>query len=272
MGNEIIYHEIGLDPMYKTWHNQDKNMIIYMHSEGGNIVFKERIFPIKKGALCFIGSEKFHYTMPDEPRTYDRTKVFISPENHLKIISVISDKDSDKSFYSLFSSGSFVYALIPEEEQAEIEDMIEKVMQQKNDEKYFSAKITAFYVNLLILLDKYRQKHPSVIASGFAYDTINYVNQHISEDINVDDICKYLHISKYYFCRKFKKLTGMTIMQYILKTRITLSKDLLLKNIPIGQIAAECGFSSESYFSRAFKTDTGKTPSQYRKENKTFMQ
>ena len=267
MDNEIIFHEIGIDPMYKTWHVQNVNMIMYTYSGDGSIVFKDKIYPICGGALCFVGSEKFHYTVPDKPEGYDRSKIFITPENHFKILSVISGDDENKSFYRIFNSDSVVYAVIPPEKREEIEKLLKVVKDYEENKRYFSLKLANCYLNLLMYLDMYRCEEVNTRLSGFAYETINYINQHIEEDITIDDICSNFHISKYYFCRKFKKLTGQTVMEYILKTRISIAKNLLVKNIPIGEISEECGFSSVSYFSRAFKKDTGLTPTQYRREH-----
>ena len=89
--------------------------------------------------------------------------------------------------------------------------------------------------------------------------------QNIFKEITIDEICNHLHISKYYFCRQFKKSTGMTVMNYVLKTRITLAKDMLLNHdLSITDVSMRCGFSSVSYFCRVFKEDTGVTPLKFK--------
>ena len=87
-------------------------------------------------------------------------------------------------------------------------------------------------------------------------------------DICIDDICAAINSSKYHFCRQFKKHTGLTVMEYILKTRIILAKTELIKtNLSITEISERLGFSSVSYFCRAFKAESGLTPLQYRKSH-----
>ena len=50
----------------------------------------------------------------------------------------------------------------------------------------------------------------------------------------------------------------MTVMEYILKTRIVLAKGLLIsEKIPVSEVSSRCGFSSVSYFCRVFKEETG---------------
>ena len=102
---------------------------------------------------------------------------------------------------------------------------------------------------------------------GSMYKAIEYINSNIKENLTVDGICEYTHMSKYHFCRSFKKATGLTVMNYILNTRITLAKNLLAnENISVGEISSLCGFSNISVFCRAFKDNTSMTPLQYRKK------
>ncbi len=54
-----------------------------------------------------------------------------------------------------------------------------------------------------------------------------YINNNYSKAISLEDICKEIHISKYHFCRKFKQVMGITVMEYILKTRVAAAKIFL---------------------------------------------
>ncbi len=263
--NQFFYHHIGRDSMYKIWHQSGDNYLIYMYSDGGNIVFEDKIYPIKKGALCFIGGKKMHYTMPSAPEVYDRSKLSVTEEEQLLILSLFSDKND---FCGLFSKDRAVYALIPEKVQPEVERLIDEINNYKNDKKHFETKLICNYINLLIYIDKYTNDERPV-QSGFAYNTLEYINSHISENITIDDICRHIHMSKYHFCRKFKSTTGVSVMEYILKTRIAKSRTMLTeKDMSITNAAVKCGFASVSYFCRVFKEQTGKTPLEYKKTEK----
>lgn len=263
--NLFFYHHIGRDSMYKIWHCSEGNFLIYMHSDGGNIVFEDKIYPIKKGSLCFIGKKKMHYTMPSVPEVYDRSKLSVTSDEHLLILSLFSDKNG---FCGLFAEDRAVYAQIPEKIQPEVEKLIDEINDYRNDEKHFETKLICNYINLLIYIDKYTNDERPV-QSGFAYNTLEFINSHISENISIDDICRYVHMSKYHFCRKFKSTTGVSVMEYLLKTRIAKSKNLLYdKSLSVTDVAVKCGFSSVSYYCRVFKEQTGKTPLEYRKTEK----
>lgn len=261
MNGKVIYHECGKDPMYKTWHADENVMIIYMHSRGGSIVCSEKAYPIEEGVLCFVGAGKHHYTMPDEPDKYLRSKVFISAKQLDRILDVVSQD----RFWGKFTNHTVVYARVKKEEQAEVDAIYREMSTYANHPVYGELVTASGFMKLLVCLDKYSlESTPGV--SGFMSKAVEYINNNIFTDIDIDKICSYINVSKYYFCRQFKQHTGMTVMEYILKTRIILAKNMLSDvNISITQVSERCGFSSISYFCRVFKEDTGMTPLKYRK-------
>ena len=263
MKEKIYYREIGRDKMYKTWHTSSDNMVIYMNSDGGSIVFNNKIYPITNGTLCFIGAEKYHYTMPEIPDKYCRSKIFISPGDSLRIFSALPESHL---LMKTFSSENAVCAVLPEELREEADALFKSVNSLKNNEKYLFAQLCSCYIRLLIMLDLYTCE-PPVTHPDFAFKAIEYINNNISYSLSIDEICRHLHISKYHFCRKFKSALGLTPMEYILKTRLMHAKSMLAdESTSISDISDKCGFSSVSYFCRAFKEAENKTPLQFRKE------
>ena len=263
MDEKITFRQKGIDSFYKIWHTTDRNMIIYVHSGKGSIVCNEKSYPIENGVLCFVGSRKYHYTMPDVTEIYERSKIFLSHENFSKMLSLLPEKFY---FSKTFTTEALVYAKIAEHERAHVEKIFEETAYFADDEKYADALLLSSYLKLLIYLDKNRIESISQ-TEGFMYRAIEYINANITENIGIDGICAAVHVSKYHFCREFKKTTGLTVMDYILKTRIVLAKNELSKrDFSVGEISERCGFSSISYFCRVFKNDTGKTPLEFRKE------
>ncbi|MBR5613957.1 MAG: helix-turn-helix transcriptional regulator [Clostridia bacterium] len=263
MSDIIMNHDKGKDPMYKTWHASRRHMFIYMYSDGGSIVCNEKIYPINKGALCFIGASKYHYTMPENPDLYDRSKLFILPEKFNKVFDVFSYHTD----LHRFSEGGFVYSVIDESERAEVDKVFREVEKYQDDDRYSEAVVFAACLKLVILIDKYSTEHIAP-SSGFMNRALEYINSNIFRDIDINEICAAVHISKYHFCRRFRENTGMTVMNYILKTRIVLAKNILLtEKASVTEVSSRCGFSSVSYFCRAFKEETGVTPLEYRKKN-----
>ena len=70
----------------------------------------------------------------------------------------------------------------------------------------------------------------------------------------------------------FKQKTGLSIIEYVLKERITLAKSLLMEgSFPLTKIAEQVGFFDYNYFSRTFKKLTGYTPLAYKKNASKFL-
>ncbi|MFA6845485.1 MAG: AraC family transcriptional regulator [Sphaerochaetaceae bacterium] len=92
-----------------------------------------------------------------------------------------------------------------------------------------------------------------------------YINEHISENINVEKLAERACLSPYYFIRSFKREIGYTPHEYIINTRVNAAKFYLkTSRMSIKDIVYNCGFSNESSFSNTFKRLTGFTPNQYR--------
>ena len=257
----LMLHQIGWDSMYMVWHAGRTNQIIYTHSTGGSIVFGDRIYPIQNGALCFISSQCYHYTMPDIPAKYDRSKIVFS-DRYLEITGELIKQCGPEP---CFLGNSAVYALIPEE----LRDEVEEIYQEASQCDRFAHQSNSYFISCLLRLFGYLEQyqHESIPApTDFTAKTLAYINAHVGENINVDDICAAIPMSKFYFCRRFKEAMNMTVMEYILKTRLTLAKNMLIKEqTSVTSISEACGFSSVSYFCRVFKENTGMTPQEYRK-------
>ena len=87
------------------------------------------------------------------------------------------------------------------------------------------------------------------------YDSIEPAIEHIrtyyDKEINVDILANLCKMSKYHFCRIFKRATGMTAIQYLTEYKLSIA-DVMLRNsdTSISEISHIAGFDDESYFSR----------------------
>ena len=96
--------------------------------------------------------------------------------------------------------------------------------------------------------------------------TLEYIEGHLTEDISLDALASEVGMSKYHFCRLFKKSTHLTPHQYVIQRRLAQAKTLLKKGeLTIVEIAHLLGFSDQSHFSRLFKKRYGLTPGAFLK-------
>lgn len=122
------------------------------------------------------------------------------------------------------------------------------------------------------LLYKYANKQPQLIdnSDGLApyklKQILNYIGDRLSEEVSVEAMANYLDLSPFHFCREFKKSVGLTPHKYIMQQRVEMAKILLKKerNLPLAEVALDCGFYNQSHFGRVFKSYVGTTPKRYR--------
>lgn len=101
-------------------------------------------------------------------------------------------------------------------------------------------------------------------------DIANYAQKHLTEPVDIDALAKAMFVSRTHLAVKFKKETGMTLTDFILKEKVEEGKRLLrYTDKPISAIAAYLGFSSQSHFANTFKKYANSSPNEYRlKHNK----
>lgn len=107
-----------------------------------------------------------------------------------------------------------------------------------------------------------RQNHAHIIGKA-----LEYIGKHSREKISASSLAAQFHFNESYFCKLFKKRTGVSIVECINRYRIEQAVSLLIgTNQSIAKIAEAVGFDDPNYFSRVFKKQFNRSPMQYRKE------
>lgn len=92
-----------------------------------------------------------------------------------------------------------------------------------------------------------------------------YIQDHYSEDLSLGQVAKAVCTSPFYFCKMFKRATGINFTEFVARVRVEKAKNLLLNpNLRISEIAFEVGFQSLTHFNRVFKKLLGQSPTEYR--------
>jgi len=94
----------------------------------------------------------------------------------------------------------------------------------------------------------------------------NYINSHLTEPIEVKNICNHFQIGKTYLYEISKRIYGIGIAEHIRKLRIQKAKTLMMRNpeLHIKEVCFSCGFHDYDYFITLFKRSTGMSPAQFR--------
>lgn len=95
-----------------------------------------------------------------------------------------------------------------------------------------------------------------------------FIDDHFSDNIDLDNIADEAYFSKFHFIRLFKTIYGKTPHQYLIKVRIENAKILLQKEITVSATCFAIGFDSVSSFTALFKRCTKLSPSVYQQQFK----
>ena len=93
----------------------------------------------------------------------------------------------------------------------------------------------------------------------------DYVEAHLDEPITLDQMVRYVGVSRFYFCKLFKKSTGMTLTEHVARMRLEKAKAMLVDPaVRVSEVAFAAGFGSIPQFNSVFKRYVGIAPTEYR--------
>lgn len=137
--------------------------------------------------------------------------------------------------------------------------MFERVCQPKEIFEWLKEVIKGFYHKPVLNISQGKYSHLLEVA-------LEYIHINFSKDIDLKTVASHLELSESYFSRIFKNELQIGFIEYLNALRINESKRLLkFTNKSLLEIAIDCGFADQSYFTKIFKKVEGDSPGRYRK-------
>lgn len=165
---------------------------------------------------------------------------------------------------TLFKHGS-------EENQALFDSVLNILRENNGQNEFYEMFIRAEVYKIIAQLFRFRAiKAFDTSYKIQAQTTLNpifeYTLKHFKENVSLSQISAVAGLDKTYFCRLFKKSTGISFLHYLNLVRISAAEKMLIStDKTISEISYETGFSSSSYFAETFKKYRGCSPSLYKK-------
>jgi len=264
-----FYHFNTAHPVSPNYH--DFYEISYFYSGKGTYYLADRKFDVIPGRIVLIQPGQMHnaefeinsevrtssiYFLKElivHPASLGFEKDFLIPFSHkgLQTVSFYSETDLD------FSLGE------------KIIQMNEELEQKRN---YYEISLKNQLCNLLLLFlnqlnlkDQAKLPGSPMIKINRIKEVFEYIHNNYRNEIHLEHLAERANMSPSYFCRYFKKISGISPNNYILRYRIDQSKTLLVNtDLSIAEIAYEIGFNSQSYFDKIFQRYTSLSPSLFR--------
>lgn len=146
-----------------------------------------------------------------------------------------------------------------------LEQLFEQIQQCYTTIKYESSYQMRYYATEILSLSLTEKRGEiSYSQQNMIEKSIDYMSKHFSEKITLGELADISKKSVSYYGKTFKKIFGVTPVEYLLSIRISYAKKLLENNTSVTETATMCGFSNLYYFSKAFKLREHMSPTEYK--------
>ena len=252
------------DPYFRTmeFHAHDFLELYYFLDGSVTYYIEDQVYDLCPGDLLIIPAGKMHRpVIANEHAAYERMVLWITPQYLQSIDSPAGDLQKN-----LQKVGEHGYCVpFRGDETVFVTALLKKLLyKQKNDtDPKFCAGAVELYLWTIFrsygVIDTTHRNETQVIPQ-----VIRYITEHFSEPLTLEDIAAEFFVSKSYLNRHFKAYTNSTVYAYIMALRLTHARRMLREGIPAVEAGRECGFSDYSTFYKAFKTQTGLSPQQFK--------
>lgn len=254
------------------YHFHDMFEIYYSLTDNVHFFVNDVIYPVRKGTVFVFNNTDIHRSMSLDKSPYERFVIHFTPV-YIKELCTPETNLLD-CFINRGPQFSYGVCLTPEQMDQFIA-LIRKA-QFYNVNKVYGREIYQKIILgeiLLFINSLYRNNIQSCTSkNNKEFQKILPILQHIqlniTENLSLDSLSKDFYINKYYLLNLFKKATGFTITEYIIKLRVIKACELLKKGLPVQEVGEMVGFNNNSHFIRTFKNIVGQPPKQYTKQLK----
>lgn len=232
-------------------HTHDFYEIYCFLAGNGKYFIEGNIYNLKHGDILFIKKAEAHCLQITSPAPYERIVInfdaaAVCDSNTLNILSEFDKMPLGKGNrfpFSKFKGKHWLY-------------YIDKIISSKND------SIKKLYLSVLINeLYECRDEALKLQTEQDSFsDIIAYLNASITENLTLDSICESFYISKSQLNRKFRRMIGSTVWEYVTAKRLIMAKELLQKGESPMKVYSQCGFNDYTSFYRAYKSKFSVSP------------
>ena len=239
------------------------------------ILGEDKVF-FNGGEFTVIPPNYAHTTNSDVGTVSKWEYLFIDVEGFMKKI-LDSPVKAEKMIQRIYSRALF----FQEEEYPSIAAKVLEILNiMRNGEEFYLEEAKGVLGALLAEIarmnrqsEEDRVEEETGKVTNMITRALDYVSYYYMEDIRVEDLAKYCHISETHFRRVFTSYMKMSPLEYINTVRVYTACELLeTTDAPVADVAHKCGFTTNSTFNRNFKQLMGVTPLEWRKRPESYEQ
>ena len=237
---------------------------IYYFISGKGSYFVEGIeYDLTPGCIMVMKAGETHRRVISPDAVYERISAHIAPEvlEKLEQGEKLSQLFTDKA---LGKNNQYLPKAFNEELVRSCLMSISKYGRSGgNWQKWQHRMLIQSYIHP-VLYEIYRcsgqQENRFIHNTDTVSRVVEYINNHLTDDLNIDMLAGMFFISKSYLSNRFKHITGSTIWEYIIIKRLLLARELIRNGTAATDVAAYCGWKDYSAFFRRYKERFGVSP------------
>lgn len=250
-----------------NYHYHDFHKILILLSGDVTYCIEGRTYDLRPNDIVLVNSGEVHKPVIRSDAPYERIIIYVSPD----YLNEYHDKENDLSLCLRQAMAEQSHVLrLHSSMNGKLGSAIRELDRSLED-KDFANKLyhRILFLEFMIQLNRAAlHNHIEFIGDSTSNEKIlavlDYLNEHLTEDISIDELSSHFFLSRYYLMHTFKEQTGYTIGSYLSTKRLFLARDLIAKGTPITDVCYACGFRNYSTFSRAYKKSFGESPRDYR--------
>lgn len=242
--------------------------IVYVMNGTGTHTIDGVEYAVKRGTLLFINYRQVHSFFSEKGmEIWDilidpawLTEKLIDSENAFELLTL--------SAFSAFQSIDTKIPLLQfhAAERHRLEHLLRDLYEEQERLAPGFETVQKAYANILLTMI-FRKMSAGGEPMGLTPEFLQYIRDHCNEKLTLEELSKSCFYNPSYFSRLFKEHYGMTLTEFIGRSRLELAERLLRETLlSAEEIAAQAGFSTRNAFYKAFKEKHGMTPQQYRKK------
>ncbi len=253
-------------------HFHDFYEILYYYQGSRNLTVNNTTAILNELTIAFIGPYKFHKTSKVDNNGCKRILINFTYDFIRDL-----DNEFDNKLLTCFNSPTNTITF-SSNQSAVFRELIQSLLYENNTKKdSYSIHMVKTILSHLLLLSSRSISGSSADLSNntvSAYyskilDIADFIKNNYQQKITLDFLSREHFIDKYVLSREFKRIIGVSFVDYLNSVRINVALSLLLdSNNNITTIAYDCGFNSLVHFERTFKKHTNMTAMEYIKNNR----
>ena len=262
-----FYHYLDMTPPAVDFHSHGFYEVFFFLSGNVRYTVDGRAYQLRPSDILLTNTRDIHRPEISPGKPYERYVLWLNA-GFLQSLSRPGDDltacftDAAKKKYRLIRPYG--------ETLTQLQTLCRRILFLQRENAFGSATLLyAALTALLVYLNRAYFDTPDtirqdVVENNTVNQIVDYLEEHLTEDLSLDGLADIFHQSKFYISRQFKDFTGISLYQFVMKKRLLSARAMLQAGCPVMTACMDCGFGDYSNFLKAFKREFGLNPKEYR--------